>query len=111
MLLFIFTTLLFAVSPTFDCCDVIAVILLVQIALSHPWTIPNRSLGVLNRDLFFTEGGDHVEACIYTLKKSPVCQWATVDQKLFFILNLCEIAHAAIIRTKELFSKKKKTRK
>lgn len=48
-----------------------------------------------------------MEACIYNLKKAPVCHWASVEQKLFFSLNLCEIAHTAITCAKELFSKKK----
>jgi len=58
-------------------------------------------------DLFFPEGGDHVEIHIYNLKQAPVCHWATVDQKLFFGLNLCKIARATIICTKLSYLKKK----
>lgn len=49
---------------------------------------------------------------IHNLKQAPVFQWPTVDQNLFFGLNLYEIVHVTIICTrKTVEGGKKKERK
>lgn len=73
-------------------------------------TISKRGVGIKNKDLFFTEGGDHVKIRIHNLKQAPVFQWPTVDQNLFFGLNLYEIVHVTIICTRKTVEGGKKKR-
>lgn len=44
---------------------------------------------------------------VYTLSVS-VLHWPTMDQNLFFCLNLYEIVHVTIIYTRKKFCEKKK---
>lgn len=86
-------------SRTFEWYGVTSAILLVQITLSHPLTMPDTGKHMQNKDLFLTEEGEHVEIYMYNLQQGPVCHWLTVDQKLFLCLNLYEIACATVICT------------